>query len=157
MLAYDIFTRFNWMNLTLALQLQLSRKLGLKQNQLWHLSTSSHKTVSSFSVPSIETTFPSVGKISWTSACLLLDVANVLEALQLCLLARSADRDRVCRNIVRVSSSRRKERKTTRLCGSHQLNSIVFLGIDVWFELELPSATVSLARISNCFLGALIG
>jgi hypothetical protein len=49
--------------------------------------------------------------VSWTSACRLLLVANVLEALQLCLLARRAERASDCRNIVFSLSSQRKGEK----------------------------------------------
>ena len=38
--------------------------------------------------------------VSWTSAGRLLLVANVLEALQLCLLARRAERASDCRNMM---------------------------------------------------------
>lgn len=48
--------------------------------------------------------------VSWTSACLRLVVAKVLEALlQLCLLLRRAERARVCRNIVPFEYTKGKE------------------------------------------------
>jgi hypothetical protein len=85
-------------------------------------------------IPSIETVLPSKAQIShfpplhnlqtqcalptvsWTSAGLLLVVANVLKVLQLCLLVRRAERARVCRSIVSSRRLDRKERK--RRCTS---------------------------------------
>jgi hypothetical protein len=79
-------------------------------------------------IPSIETCLPSKGKVShefkhlpvdqcavptvsWTSACLLPEVANVREALLHRLPVCRAERVNVCRSIVSSRLARKKRKK----------------------------------------------